>query len=36
MCLCRLDVLISFHPVDEVPEEDRKWTFDLMKTCVRE
>jgi hypothetical protein len=32
----RLDVGISFHPVGQVPEEERKWAFELMKTCVKE
>jgi GNAT superfamily N-acetyltransferase len=31
-----LDVGISFHPVGQVPEEERKWAFELMKTCVKE
>ena len=32
----RLDVLVSYHPVEQVSEEDRKWAFDLMRTCVKE
>lgn len=32
----RLDVCVTFHPVKEVAEEDKRWTFDLMKTSVKD
>ena len=39
VCVCvfhRLDVHVSFHGVSDVSEEEKRWTFELMKSCVKD